>query len=63
MKTVALALCLVLAGCVVPREPSELPSRACPPLPLLPDSPTTAQHRTWTNTVITLYVQCAKAHP
>lgn len=67
MKTIPFTLAaLLLVGCLAPREPAPpLPSRACPPLPLLPDAPTTAQRRAWTETVIAQYVACAqsKGHP
>lgn len=59
MKIVALALCLGLAGCVAPKEP-EPRSNTCQPLPLLPESPTAAQRQQWTDTVIAMYVACAK---
>lgn len=60
MRCAALMLCLALAGCIAPREPTTLQSRACPPLPLLADRPTTAEHKAWVTEVIALYVQCAK---
>lgn len=59
MRCLAALALLAMAGCVEPR-PAPLPSRACPPLPLLADRPTTAEYKAWTNQVIALYVQCAK---
>lgn len=59
MKIVWLLLCLGLVGCVAPKEP-EPRSNACPPLPLLPESPTFTQRQQWTDTVIAMYVACAK---
>lgn len=62
MRIIALAVALVLAGCIAPREPAEMTRFACPPLPLLPDNPTAGERRLWTQTVIAQYVQCAKGH-
>jgi len=61
MRALVVLLALVLGGCfATPREPQTLESRACPPLPMLSDRPTPAEHRAWTVEVIALYVQCAK---
>lgn len=63
MKIVALVLCLGLAGCIAPREPEPPRAATCAPLPLLPDSPTAVQRQQWTDTVIAMYVACAKRNP
>jgi hypothetical protein len=61
MKLAPFLLCLLLAGCITPKSPVKLPVRDnCPPLPMLPENPTTVQREAWTNTVIAMYVRCAK---
>lgn len=63
MKLAPFLACLLLVGCITPKSPVALPERdICPPLPLLPEAPTTAQREAWTKTVIAMYVRCAKGH-